>query len=782
MSSLTLNPVSVSPALSESITAACARIAPLWPLRHFVAVNPFLGVLERPFPKACEVLEQVTGAAPLLSPADYLALERQGQIAAADLAEAGGARYTVDELRRILQQEEVGDNAEPLATFADLLDAERPRSHWGNFIVEEISKWCVAAFDESQSTWQSPWRSQGLYAGWREGASQDCNPEVFGLKGFREFVSALPMEPEAAISVCLEKLATPPTMQTDFLHRQLATIAGWAGFVQYRVREASLRGRTDSSLRELLAIRLAYDAALASAFKDDPVIYANRSQSPHTTDRSALLEARVRWQRAYEYGYQRQLAGRLRAATVEQALGRPQMQAVFCIDVRSEVLRRHLEAAAPVQTIGFAGFFGFSIAHRTAGKADAPARCPVLLVPTLETVEAPVMSLTQDRDARGAWLAFQNSAISCFTYVESTGLAYAPALGQGPSPARPSCARSAPRYAAEPDLATRVQMAAGALRGMSWGSQFARLVLLCGHGAQTANNPYASSLDCGACGGHAGDVNARVAVAVFNDPAVRAGLAARGVVIPEDTVFIAGLHNTTTDDVVLFDEAQVPASHTQDLAALRDALAKAGAAARAERARSLDLEGLSTEKLARMLRMRAADPAQTRPEWGLANNAAFIAARRSRTKSLALDGRVFLHDYDASLDRGDQVLTLILSAPVVVASWINLQYYASRVDPVRYGAGNKVLHNVAGGLGAFEGNGGDLKVGLPLQSVHDGEKFMHEPRRLTVFVETTRERLQAVLNTQPSVRVLFDNGWIYLVAWEGIETFRYTPEGWKPLN
>ena len=162
-------------------------------------------------------------------------------------------------------------------------------------------------------------------------------------------------------------------------------------------------------------------------------------------------------------------------------------------------------------------------------------------------------------------------------------------------------------------------------------------------------------------------------------------------------------------------------------------------------------------------------------------NAAIVVAPRSRTASLNLDGRVFLHDYDADADPELKVLSLILCAPVVVASWINLQYYASRVNPRPYGSGDKALHNVVGGIGVIQGNSGDLKVGLPMQSIHDGEKFVHEPRRLSVIVEAKRDCLERVLAEQPQVAQLFRHGWIYLVAIEGDVSYRYASAGWQQI-
>jgi uncharacterized protein YbcC (UPF0753/DUF2309 family) len=166
------------------------------------------------------------------------------------------------------------------------------------------------------------------------------------------------------------------------------------------------------------------------------------------------------------------------------------------------------------------------------------------------------------------------------------------------------------------------------------------------------------------------------------------------------------------------------------------------------------------------MRRRTADWSEVRPEWGLAGNAAFIAAPRSRTRDLDLGGRVFLHEYNPATDQDASVLQLILTAPVIVASWINLQYYGSTVNNQLFGSGNKVLHNVVGTFGVWEGNGGDLRTGLPLQSLHDGAKWTHEPLRLQVFIEAPRERIDKVLHANPEIQVLVKNNWLHLMAME----------------
>ena len=157
---------------------------------------------------------------------------------------------------------------------------------------------------------------------------------------------------------------------------------------------------------------------------------------------------------------------------------------------------------------------------------------------------------------------------------------------------------------------------------------------------------------CPGAGGHTGEANARVAAAILNDPAVRAALPARGIDVPADTLFLAGLHDTTTDEVTLYGE--VPASHQADVAKLAAWLKEAGRRARGERARLL---GAPDEAA---VLARANDWSEVRPEWGLAGCAAFVAAPRSRTAAIDLEGRAFLHTYDHRADGGYGILELIM--------------------------------------------------------------------------------------------------------------------------
>jgi uncharacterized protein YbcC (UPF0753/DUF2309 family) len=781
MNATLVEPATLSPSTDAAIAEALGRIPPLWPLEHFVATNPFQGLADRPFAKACAILRRTLGRAPVQRPADYLAAWNDGRITRADLAVATDEDWPAGRLLQALDGQDDSPLRHPVRTFAELLDETLPHAHWSGIVTEEIAKWCGVHYDRNQTTWISPWRHLGLFAAWKTAAVHDRKPEVSGIAGFRAFVRTLPDDPQAVIRRCLAKLDPQGVDAADFLHRQLATVSGWAGHVQWRVREDALRGNDNPALLELLAIRLAYDAALHDAFGGDAQIAAAwRHQSGRATP-AELDEALARWQTAYEAGYQRELAAQLVRQPTDSPGGRPAVQAVFCIDVRSEIVRRHLESALPgTRTLGFAGFFGFPVAHESAGSCQPVARCPALLAPPVLSREPRPPGAARLRAERGAWKAFQNSAASCFSYVETLGLTFSAGLFRRRM-------KAPERHAPAPGLVElgvheRAMLAGNALRGMGLTGGFARIVLLCGHGSHSSNNPFASSLDCGACGGHGGEVNARLAASTLNDPAVRAALALQGIVVPEDTHFLAARHDTLDDEFQLFDLDAVPPGHGDEVECLAAALRQAGAATRRERAAALGLEGLAEGVLDEAIRTRGLDIAQVRPEWGLANNAALIAAPRARTAALKLDGRVFLHEYDPAGDPDAQVLTAILTAPVVVASWINLQYYASRIDPAHFSAGDKTIHQVVAGLGVIEGNAGDLRPGLPLQSIHDGSGFVHEPRRLTVFVESEPSRIDAVLAAHPGVKQLFDHGWIHLIALHGRRASRRSGAAWLDVG
>ena len=820
--------------VSRMVAEVCGVVPPVWPLQDYVAVNPFLGLAGRRFLDARQLLRDVRACEMLLPATHFQEQFDRGEITSADVEQAAiQCREEYPELfgridaprlvgmLALAAASQVGPEERRYHTVSEAVDARRGGS-WSSHVVTDISRHCAAHYDQGQAAWPNPWKHLPLWEAWRESARTSRRMDMLGITGFRRFVADLPVDAEQAIAVLLEQLAIPEAHWRRFLLCQLLSVGGWASFLQYRRRMAAAAdaGIYDEHLVGLLAMRLAYDVALSET--DPDAVATPGSLFPADASEPSAAEAgdvavprppddvlaRYAFQVAAETAYRRRLVGLLATGTapaVARGVERPTLQMVFCIDVRSEVFRRHLEAVSPaVETFGFAGFFGMALELVPLGAAHGPAQCPVLLQPSFrirerlrgepEGVQArAVMSRRMLRLGRKVWKSFQTSATGCFTFVESLGLAYLPKLltdslgwtrpvlpvrGDG-VPARSLALLGPDIHAPGADclsLERRLDLAAGMLRNLGLTSGFARIVAICGHASEVVNNPYRAGLDCGACGGHSGESNARVAAALLNDPEVRVGLAARGIHVPGDTFFVPAVHVTTTDEIRFLDLASLPAGHEAEFAEVRSWVRQAGVATRLERSLRMGAEApvrpgstVARETAADIFR-RSRDWSEVRPEWGLAGNAAFIIAPRSRTAGLDLGGRTFLHSYEHSKDPDLKVLELILTAPMVVTSWINLQYYASAVDNRSFGSGNKAIHNVTGQLGVLLGNGGDLMTGLPWQSVSDGVRLQHEPLRLTVLVEAPRAAVETILERHAGVRELVTNGWVTLVVREG-DTF-----------
>ena len=858
--------------VTAAINTVTALIPPLWPLEDYVAVNPFLGFAPRRFLESRQILRDVRDCELLLPAAYYHDLFDRGEIAVTDVEQAFQQcvelypdLYSGSSSQPLMQQlaeaavaerstgpvDGGGTSERRYYTVSEVID-RRLGSSWSSHVITDISRHCGLHYDRGQAAWGSPWKHLPLYEAWREAFRISRRMDMLGLRGFRQFVAGLPAEPDQAVASLLGRLAVPTEHWQPFLHCELSSIAGWASFLRYRLWQATLTdGCTmDEHLVGLTAIRLAYDAALAAAYPDlvaaEGSIYPVEGHQRAEIEASAAVLARHLFQVAAEVAYRRRLCSRLvdrgaapqadlssgpaaHGATVtaigQDATGRRRaqqpaaktLQMVFCIDVRSEVFRRHLERqSGEIETFGFAGFFGMPLEYVPLGAAHGPVQCPVLLTPHFRVAEQvgsnaaataqAVAARRIERLGRKIWKHFQTSATSCFSFVETLGITYLPKLvtdSLGWTRPVPSAAGDGVparlRTTVGPDvqaagesglpLEKRLDLATGMLRNLGLVADFARIVAICGHASEMVNNPYRAGYDCGACGGHSGEPNARVAAAILNDPAVRRGLAERGIVIPADTWFVPAVHVTTTDDIRLLDTAKMPEALATILPQVERWMAAAGAATRRERSRRLgsfvsareSIDPVAAAKAAALseadVLRRSHDWSEVRPEWGLAGNAAFIIAPRSRTTGLDLGGRTFMHSYDPSRDPEGTVLELIMTAPMIVTSWINLQYYASAVDNRAFGSGNKLIHNVTGQLGVLLGNGGDLMTGLPWQAVSNGRKLVHEPLRLTVVIEAPRMAVERVIKKHRMVADLVGNGWLTLLVREADDFHRWTADG-----
>ncbi|WP_284014741.1 DUF2309 domain-containing protein [Halobaculum litoreum] len=772
--------MSTESTIHDSIEAAATSVNSTWPIHSFVTANPLAGFEDLPFEEA------VSRAAGLLGGHGYPSAETFRK--ALD-------RGQIDPERLEAELAEAGFEGDPEAHLARIAEArtaaERGPDTPADRVDRILVKWLSAFLDEGSAHWSMPNREAGFYAAFRGMAGHDGTIPDEGV------VTALPESPIETITTVLEPY--PEGQWPAVFEAQLAALPGWTGVIKQRIEEGgSWQSTYPVSLEGYLAVRLALADALGVDLTPD-------RDAPESDPADELAGAFLR---AWEATYRDELVGAVadEAASMADADagGRPDAQLVFCIDTRSEVIRRHIEAVGDYETYGYAGFFGIPMEYQEYDSDVWVKACPPILDPQHRIPDFPTDAETKANHDR--WWSVREAAdeviesleanaATAYGFVESAGSGYGLALAARTLvPGRvhdwvDALRASVPdeeefcdpvvhhQHTYSGDLPVgltddeKVEYAATAFELMGW-ETFGRLVVFTGHASETANNPYAASLDCGACAGNPGGPSARVLAAICNDDDVRTALRDRGFDIPEDTLFVAGEHNTTTDEVELFGD--VPESHAADLARLRADLETARETATAERAETMDADADSG---VRETQRRAADWAETRPEWGLAGNAGFVVGPRALTSGLDLDGRSFLHSYDWATDPDGDALEAILTGPMVVTQWINSQYYFSTVDNAVYGSGSKVTHNPVGNIGVYQGNGGDLMTGLPLQSLlaADDEPY-HQPLRLSTVVHAPVDRVTDVLTAHEALAQLLDNEWLSLTVVDPTEdnrAFRY---------
>ncbi|WP_437943592.1 DUF2309 domain-containing protein [Sorangium sp. So ce281] len=575
-------------------------------------------------------------------------------------------------------------------------------------------------------------------------------------------------------------------------------LAGLVGHARRAARPVDPPRRSPDGDRPFRLFQLAQLAGLSVA-QVQPLPAADRVWALEVLEGLDEMARRRLLHEAYEHHHRVEvlhgIAANLRRPADERAVRSPRFQVALCIDDRCEGLRRHFEELSPRhETLGIAGFFGVPIRYRGLDDAGHASLCPVNVAPAHEIVERPReegAGLVR-KARRRRWARFVH-ALGHGTRTLSRGVLLTPTLGLFSTiplvgrtlfprayarlrraferrllPAVPTHLHSPHeegtaqgRGGAAFTASEKAARVAATLEIMGLTRRFAPLVVMLGHGSSSVNNPHQSAYDCGACGGRHGGPNARLFAAMANDREVRAQLRERGIDIPDGTFFLGGMNNTTTEEIVLYDEHLAPASHRGEISALKEALGEARKRHAHERCRRFASapERLSPEQALAHVEARAVDLSEARPELGHATNAVCVIGRRELTRGLFLDRRVFLVSYDPTQDPSGAILERVLLSAGPVGAGINLEYYFSRVDNLRYGAGTKLPHNLASLLGVMDGALSDLRTGLPKQMIE-----VHEPVRMLTVVETSTETAAAICARQPALRELIHNGWIQLAC------------------
>ncbi|HOZ87232.1 MAG TPA: DUF2309 domain-containing protein [Bacteroidia bacterium] len=637
--------------------------------------------------------------------------------------------------------------------------------------------------DQGISIWNFPVLDKGFLNSIRE-MEKHTYTSFFKSARVKELLSS-----RVKIADLLKIVVGDESLYTQYLFDQQFAHQGWSGMVS--VVEDTPETLLDSkriSLKDIIIFELLLEIdALDRKFGEiwSPLGLKLGNAPKNLFDdvpETELNQVMTIWQDAYEWSYYDEvLAGLIHKKDKKQKNKQKSFQASFCIDDRETSLRDYLEREDEnCETFATPGFFGVEFYFQPEHGKSYTKQCPAPVTPTFLVKEIGV------KDGRKKDIHFAKQ-----THGLIRGLFIAPTLGfwsatrlllsifkpalspatslsfshMGPSSSLTILHKEGD--ASENDLQigfTITQMTdrvEALLKSIGLVKDFAPIVYSIGHGSSSTNNPHYAAYNCGACCGRPGSVNARVISFMANHEEVRRQLKARGIDIPSGTRFVGGLHDTTRDEILFYDEDILTAGNRQLHEKNKAAFNRALDLNSKERSRRFAL--INTSKCAKQIHKRILNRSvslfEPRPELNHATNALCIIGSRELTKDIFLDRRAFTNSYDYRIDPDGKILLNIMKPIGPVCGGINLEYFFSRVDNQKLGAGTKLPHNVMGLFGVANGFDGDLRPGLPSQMVE-----VHDPVRLLVIVEHFPE---VILNTIQAVDAMYEwfiNEWVHLVA------------------
>jgi len=506
-----------------------------------------------------------------------------------------------------------------------------------------------------------------------------------------------------------------------------------------------------------------------------------------------LTEVIALWQEAFEWSYYDSVLKGILIANEKRTLLEnggttllsnkkvPSLQAIFCIDEREDSIRRHIEAVDKnAETFGAPGFFGVEFYFLQQGSKFYDKLCPAPVTPKYLIKESGAITLQKEELI---YTKYTHGIISGFflsigfgfwAFAKKMQMLFRPKMSPAISNAyahmdRQSILSVENQHPTDIENGLQVgytldEMAArgeGFLRGIGLIKTFAPIVYIVAHGSSSANNPHHGAHDCGACSGRPGATNSRVQAYILNHKKVREILAAKGIVIPETTQFVGSMHDTAADVIGYYDEEILTAAnkeaHLINIQHFETAL-NLNAKERSRRFASINTRQ-ELEQVRKAIHSRSVSLFEPRPELGHGTNTLAIIGRRQVTKGLFLDRRAFLNSYDYTTDPDGTILSAVMRPIGLVCGGINLEYYFSRVDNIKMGAGTKLPHNVMGLFGVANSSDGDLRPGLPWQMIE-----VHDPVRLLVIVEHQPDIVLKAIQSSPEVFEWYKNEWVHIVA------------------